>query len=335
MGYDVTLSLERADQRKAFDNAATHLGMEFPIETWGKGEPSEWEVKALWDAGSAFADFTDELKWECEPIEASDDVTGSEGLYVPVELLVSIGRVVDALEAVIGDELRTAGLLASVSEDDADEYWASLCAGVRTRKVINATVPAIGSVRISKLQAKVTHDDANAYWAPLYGAARDAVSRVHLAEIALDRARGALASAKFGSEAQKSMVEGLQKDIEDATERLNEARKEAAEIAGTNRPVIDTVDFGSDIGFDVRMTEGDASFEVEERDLLAGYAFKAKVIGAIASVPLGSGDRMLSAIYELLSEYPGQATAWLRRIADIGVAAAEAGIERLTWEAGW
>lgn len=335
MGYDVTLRLEHTSQRKAFDDAAGRFGREYPIVTWGKDEPSDWEVKALWDAGSAFADFTDELKWECQPVEAAGDMTGSEGLYVPSELLVSIGHVVDALEAVVGDELHTASLLANVSETDADEYWMALCTGVKSRKVIEARVPFVGSARIARLQAKVTHDDANAYWTPLYGTARDAVSKVRLAEIALEQARGALAKIEFGPEAQRDMANDLKKDVEAATARLEAARKEAAEVEGTDRPVIDTIDFGSDISLDGRVMEGDASFDVEERDPLAGYAFKAKVVGAIASVPLGSGDRMFSAVYELLTEYPGQATAWLRQIADIGQVAAEADIDRLVWEAGW
>lgn len=330
MGYDVTLGLERVDQRTAFDAAAARLGREYPIETWGRNEPSEWDIKRLWDSGSAFADFTNGLKWECEKVSALGDMAGAEALYIPVEVLVGFGKVVDALDEAVGEELQTAKLLGLASEDDADEYWGNLCSGAKARKVVYARVPVIGSVTLSHMRASVIHDDPEAYWRPISKAARDAVDEERFASFALDRAREMLALAE-GGDARKD----AEKAVGEAAERLEQARAAMAGVDGATRPAIDTVDLGGSVSLDGRIVEHDASFEVEEHDATAGHAFKAKVIGAITSVPVGGADRMFLAIYELLSEHPGYAPAWLRHLAEIGEVAEEAGFDRLVWEAGW
>jgi len=317
MGYDVSIALRDTGQRVAYDRAAEAMGIPHAIETWGTGEPSDWQVRTLWDGGSAMRDLAEFLNGYSvgRPDADGDAYTGSF-LIAPVTL-TELGEIRKGLDEAMGSKMRVIENLGLVSDEDAFEYWHDLERGTIDKARSYLSVPVVRSVSVPAMRGTITHDDETASVPQSNQSAWDAYFKHVTASRNASEAKAKVAAGEIGEEALGAIVADAQR---------------AKEEYDAVRPEQDTVSFH--VGtLDVTTYDHPISVESERLDPHAGAAFKAGVIDVIREAV--DDGYAVEPLYDILADSPGIMLATFARLGEIGRAASSAHIAELVVQPSW
>jgi hypothetical protein len=313
MGYDVSIELADTKWRPIYDKAAETLRIDHEIETWGDGEPSDWQIVTLWSARSSMRDLAEFI------IGRSTGAHGEGRHTISPDVLAMLGRVHNELCKTdgFGDHMATLDGLGLVSEDDACGYWRDLETGVTSKTRHYVSLPIVDGIDIPKLNGTIVHDDDSG--PVLHGNQRlwDAYVRYVTAETGASEAARKAQSGK-----------GTDEDAQTAREMADDAKAAYDAI----RPVQDTLSLGA-TKLGVSTADRTVSVETETCDPAAGARFKAAISHAIYEAT--GSDYDTYELYQLLAASPGNMLRAFRRLGEIGMAATEAGISELIIDESW
>ena len=328
MGYDVSIGLRNAGERAAYDAAAKELGIEHSIETYGGGEPSDWQVRELWSGCSVMKGLAEFLCGRGERVLDDGDGSVCPDYEVDPKALAAFGSLYEALAESygLGGRIRVVESLGLIGDEVAAGYWHELERGVTSKAIQYGTTPIVSAVSLPELRGSLVRDDAAA---PIPSGHKDALD----ASLAVMRAEHAASEATQRLEA--ALADGIpeEEEIRLRHEQVeaNHMAKEARNRLAALKPHQDT--FRIHMG-EARVITYDqsTSTETETCDPHAGAAFMACVAAAIQQA---FDDGAVADVYEALSAEPALMLFAFRRLGKIGRAAEEAGIERLVVSQSW
>lgn len=328
MGYDVSIALRDAGERATYDDAAEKMGILHGIETYGGGEPSDWQVRELWSGCSAMKGLAEFLCRQGERDPDDGDGSACPDYEVEPKVLVAFGALYEALAEsdTLGGRIRTVESLGLIGDEPAAGYWHELERGVTSKTTQYGTTPIVSAVSLPELRGSLVRDDATAPIPSGYKDALDtsleAMQAEHEASEAAQRLEAALADGASEEEEIR-----IRREQAEASHRAEEAHNRLAAL----KPHQDT--FRIHMG-EARVITYDqsTSTETEACDPHAGAAFMAGIAVAIKRT---FGEEAVADVYEALSAEPALMLSVFRRLGEIGRAAEEAGIERLVLSQSW
>lgn len=322
MGYDASVELRDVNEREAYDRAAEIMRIPHEIETWGDGEPSEWQVKMLWSGGSLTRDLAEHLERGGKRADMKDSEYCSPTIIRP-EALSVLGKIAVGLRRAFPEQMAMIDSLSLLEGEDCYELWGMLERGVvsTTRKSFSIPVPSRAS--IPSVRGTITRDDRSAPVPHGDSEVWDAYMRYLSASHAASEAEAGLRDCDDTEDA-----DAVAARMAELTERRDEAKREYDKV----RPSQDTVSVGG-TSLEVTICDHYVTVEEETCNRFVGLGFKSAVAGIIRDAIGDTYD--VGTLYDILSSEPGLMLGTFSRLGDIGDVAREAGIKELILEQSW